>query len=91
MKSRKNQRKRKVRILITENFLKGCAGKVQHKEWLAAQYALENNSSPNAEIYTCRTCGYYHIGTRATEKKIIRRYKQPDNEQHKRKHKRFKY
>ncbi len=45
-------------------FLKGCAGKVQHKTQLSAEFYLHNiNSEKHAEIYNCTQCGFFHIGT----------------------------
>lgn len=74
-------------------FLKGCAGKVQHKNRLSAEYFLENKHSvTNSEIYTCDVCGFFHIGTIDNKNKTeIKNKNKPDNDQHKRKHKRFKY
>ena len=80
---------------LTDNnkFTKGCAGKVQHKNRLSAEYFLHSNhSSTNSDIYECDICGFLHIGTSENKNKIrIKTKRQPDNEHHKRKHKRFKY
>lgn len=52
------------------NFLKGCAGKTKYKGMLEAEYCLENHHSDRmAEVYPCKHCGYYHIGT--SGKKVI--------------------
>jgi hypothetical protein len=75
------------------DFMKGCAGKIKHKTWLAANYFLENeHSDPAAIIYECK-CGSFHIGSRKLNsgKKIIKHKKKGNEQQHKRKHKRFKY
>lgn len=46
-------------------YLFGCAGKVQHKNYIAAEYCLttENLNDSNCEIYQCDFCGFFHIGT----------------------------
>jgi hypothetical protein len=73
-------------------FMKGCAGKIKHTNWLAANYFLENeHADPAALIYKCK-CGSFHIGSRLNSgKKIIKHKKRENEQQHKRKHKRFKY
>ena len=81
-------------MACTNKFLKGCAGKLKHKTWFAADYFLKNeHADPAAQIYKCQ-CGFFHIGSRKNKKgkKIIKHKKRESNEQqHKRKHKRFKY
>ncbi len=75
------------------NFLKGCAGKQKHKNWLAADYFLKNeHADPGAEVYKCK-CGFFHIGSRKLKNgnKIVKYKKRENEQQHKRKHKRFKY
>lgn len=53
-----------------KRFLHGCAGKVKHKSFLGAEYALSDNpNNTNADIYKCGECGFYHIGTKAHKKK----------------------
>lgn len=48
----------------TGKYLNGCAGKVQHKSYLSAEYYLNNiNSEKEAEIYECTECGFFHLGT----------------------------
>lgn len=81
------------KVKYETEFLKGCAGKVQHKNKLSAEYFLENKHSvSNSEIYTCDVCGFFHIGTIDNKSKIeIKNKNKPDNDQHKKKHKRFKY
>lgn len=46
-------------------YLFGCAGKVQHKTLISAEYALKHDSiiETNSEIYECQFCGFMHIGT----------------------------
>jgi hypothetical protein len=47
-----------------EKYMKQCAGKMQHRTLLSATYYYdENNSKPDAEIYECGFCGFFHIGT----------------------------
>lgn len=81
-------------MACTKEFLNGCAGKLKHKTWFAADYFLKNEHiDPLAQIYKCR-CGFFHIGGRKNNKgeKIIKHKKREVNDQqHKRKHKRFKY
>lgn len=78
-------------------FIKGCAGKVKHKEFLGADYALsENRQNKNAEVYKCKECGFFHIGTSANKKSKILKIdnKTKGNNEHKRKYKnvrKFKY
>jgi rubrerythrin len=52
---------------ITNLFKKSCAGKIQHKTLLSAQYSLQNNTrqDSHAEIYICDSCGAWHIGTKS--------------------------
>jgi hypothetical protein len=77
--------------------MKECAGKVQHKNKLSAEYALENsNTSKKANIYKCRICKFYHIGTlsKNKSKKIRLTKKAIDNNEHKKKYRKvrkFKY
>ena len=53
-----------------KRFMHGCAGKVKHKCFLGAEYALSDNpNNTNADIYRCGECGFFHIGTRANKKK----------------------
>ena len=77
----------------TKRFLHGCAGKVKHKSFLGAEYALmDNPNNTNAEIYECTECKYWHIGTLANKKrknpKTVSRTK--ENNEHKKKHKSFR-
>lgn len=52
-----------------DQYISGCAGKVQHKTRLSAEYYLENiNSEKAADIYECTICGFFHIGTRKAKK-----------------------
>lgn len=52
-----------------EKYINGCAGKVQHKTRLSAEFYLENiNSEKAADIYKCDSCGFFHIGTRKAKK-----------------------
>lgn len=61
---------------MTKGIYTNCDGKVQHKTELAAQYYLDNiNSSENAEIYKCKTCGFFHIGTFKNKKTKQKRVK----------------
>lgn len=74
-------------------FIKSCAGKVQHKTILGAEYALSTNrNNKNATIYKCKECGFFHIGTPAKNKskKLKLDYKQKGNNEHKRKYKSVK-
>lgn len=49
--------------------MNGCAGKVQHKTYLSAEFYLENiNSEKAADIYKCSSCSFYHIGTKKAKK-----------------------
>lgn len=53
----------------SRRFLRGCAGKTKHKTFLGAEYALfDNTNNSNADIYKCKDCGFFHIGTRANKK-----------------------
>lgn len=75
------------------DFLKSCAGKLKHKTWFVANYFLQNeHCDPLAKIYKCK-CGYYHIGGHrgTTGKKIVKHKNRENDQEHKRKHKRFKY
>jgi hypothetical protein len=74
-------------------FLRGCAGKTQHKTYLSADYFLENlHSNTDSEIYKCKACKFFHIGRSKQAKKGIKRtIKIKGNDEHKHKHKRFKY
>jgi hypothetical protein len=89
---------------ITGNFIKGCAGKIQHKTYLSAEFYLDSlHSNSDADIYECSECGFFHIGTQSKNKKRTgsknkkklliegNGNKGNNKEQHKRKHKRFKY
>lgn len=85
-------------MACSTRFIKSCAGKVQHKSFLGAEYALANNSNnKNAAIYTCKECGFFHIGTPAknkSKKVKLDHKKQKGNNEHKRKYKsvkKFKY
>lgn len=46
-------------------YLFGCAGKVQHKTLISAEFALVHDhiNESNCEIYKCDFCGFHHIGT----------------------------
>lgn len=49
--------------------MNSCAGKVQHKEYLSAEFYLQNiNSEIGANIYKCDCCGFFHIGTKKSKK-----------------------
>lgn len=78
-----------------EIFLKRCAGKIQHRTYLSAEYYYnENNSKPEAEIYHCDDCGFYHIGTLKKESKNLPPKKlkhKLDKDEHKPKIRKFKY
>lgn len=81
-------------MACTEDFMKGCAGKMQHKTRLSANYFLHNeHSDATAKVYKCKICSKFHIGgdNKIREKKTIKPKKRVNEEQHKRKHKRFKY
>lgn len=78
---------------ISTRFLNGCAGKIQHKAYIAAEYALENNQqNKNASIYKCKECSFFHIGTIAKKKSKKPRVKnvQKVNNEHKKKYKTVK-
>ena len=80
-------------MACTNDFMRGCAGKIKHTTWLSASYFLENeHSDPGARIYKCK-CGGFHIGSRKANdgKKVIINKKKGNDQEHKRKHKRFKY
>lgn len=73
-----------------QDFLKSCAGKIKHKSLLAAQYFLdEYHTDELAEIYTCRCCHSFHIGSSG---EILRKanHKARVDLQHKNKLKKFK-
>ncbi len=55
-------------------YLFGCAGKVQHKTQISAEFALEHDhiSDSNSEIYSCPFCGFLHIGTLWEDKPKIK-------------------
>lgn len=76
-----------------ERYLKGCAGKVQYKNLISAEFVLHNEHTiSSADIYKCRDCGFLHIGTSGNkDKKPNQNRNKIDNEQHKHKHKKFKY
>lgn len=85
-------------MACSTRFIKSCAGKVQHKTLLGAEYALKTNANDrNAQIYPCDQCGFFHIGTLANKKskKIkLDHKKQKGNNEHKRKYKsvrKFRY
>lgn len=82
-------------MACTDSFMKGCAGKTQHKTKLSANYFLQNEHSDGAsEVYKCKICGRFHIGKskkNTRESKTVKPKKRVNEEQHKRKHKRFKY
>lgn len=84
-------------MAIDYSFLKRCAGKIKHKTKLGAEYALSVNvNNKNANIYKCKDCGFFHIGTPAKNKskKIKLDKKQKGNNEHKRKYKtvrKFRY
>jgi hypothetical protein len=79
---------------ITTKFMNGCAGKVQHRTFLGAEYALDHNrQNKNADIYKCKECGFFHIGTQKKNKSKKRiRFKNPEkvNNEHKKKYKSVK-
>lgn len=82
---------KKTKPTIKLKYLHGCAGKVKHKSRLSAEYFINNrNSKEDAEIYKCE-CGGFHIGSSRDSKSKVKIKKLFDNEQHKNKHKRFKY
>lgn len=75
---------------VSSSFLKGCAGKVKHKTYLGAEYALDNNrQNKNAQIYKCKECKHFHIGTFAKKKSKILKIdiRKKENKEHKRKYK----
>lgn len=75
-----------------DKFIKGCAGKVQHKTYLSAEYAKgENRNASLSTIYKCKYCGFFHVGTSKKEKRKLKIKPKGDGEEHKRKHRRFKY
>lgn len=84
--------KKKSKSNVDDGFMKACAGKVQHHNQLSAQYFLDTlHTKSYADIYKCSYCGFYHIGT-SKEKPLVKiKIVKNDDEQHKRKHKRFKY
>jgi len=54
---------------LSQKFINGCAGKVQHKTHLGAAYALDHNRQNKlADIYKCKECGFFHIGTQKKNK-----------------------
>jgi hypothetical protein len=55
-------------------YLFGCAGKVQHKTQISAEFALTHDriSDSNSEIYKCQFCGFLHIGTLWEDKHKIK-------------------
>lgn len=81
--------------MSSNSFIKQCAGKVKHKSLLGAEYAFANNSqNQNANIYKCKYCLDFHIGTRALQKKktITKKQKGEDECKRKlRKVKKFRY
>lgn len=78
-------------------YIKQCAGKIQHRTLLSATYYYnENNSKPDAEIYQCEFCGFFHIGTLKHKSKNpvpkkVKHKNDKDYGQHKNKLRRFKY
>ena len=85
-------------MACSTRFLKSCAGKVQHKTYLGAEYSLKNDTNnKNAQIYPCDQCGFFHIGTLVVNKSTkikLDHKKQKGNNEHKRKYKsvrKFKY
>lgn len=48
-----------------KRYLLGCAGKIQHKNYIAAEFVLNQDraNDTNSEIYLCPFCEFYHIGT----------------------------
>ena len=64
------------KIEITGVFIKGCAGKVQHKSYLSAEFYLTTlHSGTDAGIYECSECGFFHIGTLGDKENKKRRRK----------------
>lgn len=55
-------------------YLFGCAGKVQHKTLISAEFALLQDQliDSNSEIYECQFCGFRHIGTHWEDKAKIK-------------------
>lgn len=84
-------------MACSERFLKGCAGKVQHKTFLGAEASMMlHTQNRNATIYPCEECGFFHIGTPAKKKskRVRQDKKQKANNEHKKKYKnvkKFKY
>lgn len=81
-------------MACTNDFMKGCAGKMQHKTRLSANYFLEHEHSDGlSAVYKCKICGKFHIGTinTITGKKTTKPKKRNNEEQHKNKHRKFKY
>jgi uncharacterized Zn finger protein len=79
-----------------KSFLHGCAGKTRHKSYLAAEYFLDNiHTDTGSEIYKCKNCNTFHIGTKPKfknkTKTNISRKEKDEHQQHKLKHKKFKY
>lgn len=79
-----------------ELFLSGCAGKTKYKSYLAVKYFLDNVHKKGAsEIYKCKNCKKFHIGSNSKTKNKARtntsKKDTKEHQQHKSKHKRFKY
>jgi|GEM_PF-3124243 len=79
-----------------KSFLHGCAGKTKHKSYLAAKYFLDNiHTDTGSEVYKCKNCGSFHIGTirkfKNKTKTNSSRKEKDEHKQHKQKHKKFKY
>jgi len=76
-----------------KNFLNGCAGKTKHKTYLSAEYFLDNrHTSTGAVIYKCGQCHNYHIGGGEEINNVAKRHLASEKEnEHKNKHRKFKY
>lgn len=78
------------------SFLHGCAGKTKHKSYIAAKYFLDNvHTDTGSEIYKCKNCKQFHIGTIPKVKNKAKtnstKKNKGEHQQHKKKHKKFKY
>ena len=79
-----------------DSFLSGCAGKTKHKSYLAAKYFLDNvHTESGSQIYKCPNCKKFHIGKNSKLKNKTRtntsKKDTDEHQQHKNKHRRFKY
>lgn len=54
----------------------GCRGKVRHKSFGAAVAAVKNVNNAGLDIYKCRVCGFFHLGTSSKLHKIQARIDQ---------------